>query len=329
MAFTNDWDETTPTDSTQANQIDDFNRKSRLDVRERLAVDHVFTSSDTGQSVGEATLGNHKQVTLVEAADIGTGATGKPILGAQTVVAPELVYTDEGDVDVQITNAGKIGGADVELVAGKDLIGSATSDITLNTDKFTVAGATGNTLVGGTFDIQGTTAVVGVLDEDDLTSDSATNLATQQSIKAYVDGRVCRCTNTAGQVLTANAWTVMNLDTDSFDPNNISDLPNNKIVPNLEGYYLCTAFIDADSLDTAVNSYQIQLWKNGDTSVAIKVGTNINNLGSINLDVNDIIFFDGSTDSIQVRFNNGDATNAGITAGGGIRSYLSIARIGG
>lgn len=42
-------------------------------------------------------------------------------------------------------------------------------------------------LVAGTFDINGTTAVVGILDEDDMVSDSATNLITQQSIKAYVD----------------------------------------------------------------------------------------------------------------------------------------------
>lgn len=62
-----------------------------------------------------------------------------------------------------------------------------TGDFAVNTDKFTVAAASGNTLVGGTLDIQGTTAVVGVLDEDAMGSDSATNLATQQSIKKYVD----------------------------------------------------------------------------------------------------------------------------------------------
>jgi len=35
-------------------------------------------------------------------------------------------------------------------------------------------------------------AEVGVLDEDDMTSDSATSLATQQSIKAYVDNQIKR-----------------------------------------------------------------------------------------------------------------------------------------
>lgn len=39
----------------------------------------------------------------------------------------------------------------------------------------------------GTFDIQSTTAVSSILDEDDMSSDSATALSTQQAIKAYSD----------------------------------------------------------------------------------------------------------------------------------------------
>ncbi|KKN77245.1 hypothetical protein LCGC14_0362230 [marine sediment metagenome] len=168
-------------------------------IETALGANHEF-------STGGSNTGNHDSIVLIEAADIGTGASGLPILGAQTVVAPELVYTDEGDNDVQLTSGGSMGSATtntltntitatglitanagVTLGAGDDLIGSATSDINIGSGNFTVAGDSGNTLVGGTLDIQGTTAVVGVLDEDDLTSDSATNLATQQSIKAYVD----------------------------------------------------------------------------------------------------------------------------------------------
>lgn len=43
----------------------------------------------------------------------------------------------------------------VTLGAGEDLIGSSTSDITINTDKFTVAGASGNTVIGGTLWVTG------------------------------------------------------------------------------------------------------------------------------------------------------------------------------
>jgi len=45
------------------------------------------------------------------------------------------------------------------LGAGADLIGSSTSDITINTDKFTVAGASGNTVVGGTLQVDGNATI--------------------------------------------------------------------------------------------------------------------------------------------------------------------------
>ena len=86
----------------------------------------------------------------------------------------------------------------VNLGAGDDLIGSSTSDITINTNKFTVAGATGNTVIGGTGTVGGTLDVTGnidptsyettnggFLDEDAMDSDSATKVASQQSIKAF------------------------------------------------------------------------------------------------------------------------------------------------
>ena len=45
-------------------------------------------------------------------------------------------------------------------------------------------------------------AEVSILDEDDMTSDSATALATQQSIKAYVDGRFTPSTYAGGESVT-------------------------------------------------------------------------------------------------------------------------------
>lgn len=85
----------------------------------------------------------------------------------------------------------------ITLGAGDDLIGSATSDITFNTNKFTVAGATGNTLVAGTLDVQGNsdpttyeTTNGGFLDEDAMGSDAANKVASQQSIKAYIAAQI-------------------------------------------------------------------------------------------------------------------------------------------
>jgi len=96
--------ETSPAGTDSISAGDDRIREYKTQNREVLSVDHDYPTS--GQS---ATAGNHKQVTLTEATDIGSGATGVPILGAQTIDdKPELVYTDEDDNDVQITKAGDL-----------------------------------------------------------------------------------------------------------------------------------------------------------------------------------------------------------------------------
>jgi hypothetical protein len=96
--------ETTPAGSSYVREGDNRIIEYKTQVREILEIDHYFPSS--GQN---AACGRHKQMTLIEAADIGTGASGVPILGAQTVSSkPELCYTDEDDTDVLITSGGKI-----------------------------------------------------------------------------------------------------------------------------------------------------------------------------------------------------------------------------
>lgn len=65
----------------------------------------------------------------------------------------------------------------LNMGAGESMIGSSTSDITINTDKFTVAWATGNTVIGWTLAITGATAITGA-----ITSASTITMATTQKI---------------------------------------------------------------------------------------------------------------------------------------------------
>jgi len=100
---TTSWDETTPAGSDNASAGDDRIRELKTQIREVIDVDHDFPSSGQASDVGQ-----HKQVTLQEAADIGTGAEGVPILGAQTAGGKaELTFTDEDDNDIQLTSGGK------------------------------------------------------------------------------------------------------------------------------------------------------------------------------------------------------------------------------
>ena len=115
----------------------------------------------------------------------------------------ELQITSGGDLfsstNLVVTGTSTFNGS-ITLGAGDDLIGSATSDITFNTNKFTVAGATGNTVIAGTCAVTGTLDVTGnidpttyettnggFLDEDNMASDAADKVVSQQSIKKYVD----------------------------------------------------------------------------------------------------------------------------------------------
>lgn len=99
------WDETSPAGSQAVSLGDDRIREGKTQVREVIGVDHKF-----GSSGNDADNGKHNKISLLEQADLGTGASGKPLLGAQTDAAsnPELCYTGEDDVDLFITKGGKI-----------------------------------------------------------------------------------------------------------------------------------------------------------------------------------------------------------------------------
>jgi len=98
------YDENSPAGSDNISAGDDSIRLFKTQIREVIAVDHEMISTQT-----LATGGQHKQVTLQEQADLGTGGVSATILGSQTVSGKgELVYTDEDDNDVQLTSAGGI-----------------------------------------------------------------------------------------------------------------------------------------------------------------------------------------------------------------------------
>lgn len=99
---TTGWDETSPAGSDALNAGDNRIREMKTQIREVVDVDHKFASSGS-----DADNGCHDQVTLLEKADLGTGAVGKTILGSQTVSTKgELVYTDEDDNDIVLTKGG-------------------------------------------------------------------------------------------------------------------------------------------------------------------------------------------------------------------------------
>lgn len=98
------YSEATPAGTDYIRVGDNRIRELKTQFREIIAVDHKMDSSGQG-----ATWGYHNQITLIEQANLGTGAEGVPLLGAQTMGGKaELVFTDEDDNDIQLTSGGKI-----------------------------------------------------------------------------------------------------------------------------------------------------------------------------------------------------------------------------
>ncbi len=172
-----------------------------------IGQDHEF-------STGGSNTGEHLQIKFNAPISTPTNAADKAWLYSKDVNSlVEVHILDESGNELQITSTGDLysstnlqvvgtsiftgaitANSSITLGDGDDLIGSSTSDITFNTDKFTVAGDTGNTLVAGTLDVQGNidpttyeTTNGGFLDEDDMVSDSDDKVTSQQSQKAFVE----------------------------------------------------------------------------------------------------------------------------------------------
>lgn len=157
-AWTYTWDTTTPAGSDAPSVIDDRIREVKATVQERLNVDHFMPL--TGSQVSDADAGYHRDIHFYST------TAADPVLDFTTVGGvDELRYTDSAGSAIQFTSAGSF---NVALLTSKTITTPTLTSPVLNTQ------------VTGT----------AVLDEDDMASNSATKVATQQSIKAYVDNKV-------------------------------------------------------------------------------------------------------------------------------------------
>lgn len=170
------WDETSPSGSQSVSLGDDRIREMKTQLREILDVDHEMSSSGSGTDWGK-----HNKVSLLEQADIGTGVSTKPILGAQTdsLGNPELCYTGEDDVDLFLTRGGKIFLDNGRLSNNVNLIArNAAGNGDINILKVNAS----NTITVG--------AVTTLPDTSALASSAAPAADAQIANKKYVDDKV-------------------------------------------------------------------------------------------------------------------------------------------
>jgi hypothetical protein len=201
-----------------------------------------------------------------------------------STVRSRIALSETGDVNIDY---GTLKYAGAEVV-------STSNTLTL-TNK-TLTSPVLNTSVSGT----------AILDEDNMASNSATQLATQQSIKAYVDANVASgpafraylSANETGP--DANPTIMSTADftnwTEDFDTDSDYNPATGRFTPQTAGYYQINATVMASSLSSR---FQVDIQKNG-TVVAGTVadytasGSNTGCAASVN------IYMNGSTDYLEM-----------------------------
>ncbi len=181
--FTNVLNTARPAGADSPTEADDNMRRIQAAIQELLNV--CLYVPLTGTEISDADAGEIRKILFHEPiASPGTVAADHGVLFIKDVAGKaELFWMDEDEQEIQLTSAG-------DLKTTTNLVVDGTSTLT-----GTVT-ATGAVTVGTTLDVTGNidpttyeTTNGGFLDEDDMASDAADKVISQQSSKAYADAR--------------------------------------------------------------------------------------------------------------------------------------------
>lgn len=188
MAFTNSWEESQPPGTQAASLGDNRIRDLKLNLGERLE-DMLYGFNVSDGADHEALYGVKKLLFRELSADPTIIDTDNELFLYTKDVGgkSELFYKDNADSVKQLTSAGKLNVLDADGAVMK------TGDQTIAGVK-TLASPVINTAISGT----------AILDEDNMASDSDTKVATQQSIKKFVDNEINDRVGTVGDVAPAD-----------------------------------------------------------------------------------------------------------------------------
>ena len=161
-----------------------------------------------------------------------------------------------------------------------------------------------------------------IKDEDDMASDSAGVLATQQSIKAYADNiPMFKATIGSAQTIAASTITKLQFDTESFDTNSWYDNSTNyRYTPLKAGKYLVTARLRYNNNN--VSNRDIFIYKNGSGVAQQRI---YNPSGEIiTNEITTVVEMNGSTDYLEAFSQQSTGGNADTFTGVSVTEFSAI-----
>lgn len=188
------WNEASVTNATAANTIDTEINNVRIDVRERMAIDHEWDTSDSGAS-DIAEIGQHTKITFAapiasptEDTDLGYLYTKDVVTGTSTTA--EAHWLDENGNELQMTVEGKFN-------VGSNLVADSIDqdDIRLENDSYLTGRNNAddgdvNVVKVNTSDTLTFGAVCTLPDTSALATSGAPTADAQIANKKYVDDNV-------------------------------------------------------------------------------------------------------------------------------------------
>ena len=278
-------------DSTAVTINDGLQINGNLGFNEGVVVSTILDEDNLSSNSATALATQQSIKAYVDSVAGGTLAIGDNASNAGSVNLPgneQLVFN--GNDSITATVSGNTVTFDLDETISVDQINAGDSSL------ITIGSATKfNSSLA--FNGDGTVNVTSIKDEDDMTSNSATALATQQSIKAYVDTEIAGLSQTVK--ISDNASTVLTLD-----------LKNDTL--KLNGGDSLTTTISGDTvtfdLDETISVDQINAGDSSTITLGAAVEGSTLNMNTINVDqIN-------ARDSSAVSFGNSiivDAISSG------------------
>ena len=114
-----------------------------------------------------------------------------------------------------------------------------------------------------------------------------------------IDGPAFSAYLSASQTVTLNTATKVAIDTENFDTNSNFDTTNNRFTPTVAGYYQVNGCLRGNAV-TTFTVITVYIYKNGSENIRTQITATLNNSGSTQININNIVYMNGTTDYLEL-----------------------------